>query len=266
VPVVFWHALGDHSGMQMAEAGPILAREYGLRVVAIDAPGFGASVPRLPDDKYEVPELVALSRELLDALGLDRPAWVGSSWGAYLGVAFAGAHPSKVRAVALLDGGHWDDPEEPMLTRTLHMLRMEERARPGYRWPSWEAANAEFRTWAAGRWTDELEAYVRSVLREENGEVVSIMGPDVMAAALYGLLHIDLVSAQERLGRSSVPVMLLYATEEPDADIKKQQQYVEEFQARVPQAEVRPVNAPHLMLEAKPHEVAKIIGPWLRTF
>ena len=46
MPVVFWHALGDHSSMQMAEAGPILVNEYGMRVVGIDAP---ASVAQLPD-------------------------------------------------------------------------------------------------------------------------------------------------------------------------------------------------------------------------
>ena len=54
MPVVFWHALGDHSSMQMAEAGPILVNEYGMRVVGIDAPGFGGSAPRLPDSGYEV--------------------------------------------------------------------------------------------------------------------------------------------------------------------------------------------------------------------
>jgi hypothetical protein len=59
---------------------------------------------------------------------------------------------------------------------------------------------AEYRG-AAGRWSPELESYVRSVMREEGDEVVSIMGPDLLAAAMYGLLHADLAAIQERLSR-----------------------------------------------------------------
>ena len=115
MPVIFWHALGDHSSMQMAEAGPILVQDYGLHVVGIDAPGAGGSGPRLPDSGYEVTALTAFIDKLVDALELDHPAWFGSSWGATLGVAFAGAHPDKLRALVLLDGGYWEDPDEPLL-------------------------------------------------------------------------------------------------------------------------------------------------------
>jgi pimeloyl-ACP methyl ester carboxylesterase len=264
LPVIFWHALGDHSGMQMAEAGPILAKEYGLQVIAIDAPGFGGSTPRLPDEQYAVPELTSFIAKVLDALQLDRPAWLGSSWGAYLGVAFAGSHPAKVRAVALLDGGYFEDPDEPLLAFSLEALREEERGSPEFRWPSWKAAYAEYQGWA-GRWSLELESYVRSVMREDGNEVVSIMGPDVFAAALYGLLHADMAVAQERLGQTDLPVLLVVAGDEPEGDEKKREKSVHQFQARIPQADVIRINAPHLMLEAQPAEVARIIGPWLRS-
>ena len=69
-PLLFWHALGDHTSLQPIEAAPILVRD-GFRVVAPDAPGFGGS-PRLADERYELPSLVELARSLLDALGLDR--------------------------------------------------------------------------------------------------------------------------------------------------------------------------------------------------
>lgn len=264
MPVLFWHALGDHSSMQMAEAGPILGRDYGLHVVGIDAPGFGGSAPRLTDAKYDVPALTAFIARLVEALELDRPAWLGSSWGATLGIAFAGAHPDSVRALALLDGGYWEDPDEPLLSYSLDALREEERARPEYRWPSWEAAYAEYRDWA-GRWSPELERYVRSVMREEGEEVVSVMGPDVYAAAMYGILHADLAEIQERLGRTDTPVLLLAGNESPQLEAKRQQ-CLGQFKSRLPMAEVRQSKAPHLMLEAQPFEVARIIGPWLRSY
>lgn len=265
MPIVFWHALGDHSSMQMAEVGPILVGEYGLRVIGIDAPGFGGSAPRLRDSQYEVPTLTVFIANLVDALELNRPAWVGSSWGAHLGVAFAATHPEDVRAVVLLDGGYFADPDEPLLSLSLEALREQERALPEYRWPSWDAAFAEYREWAGGRWSAELEGYVRSVMREEGDEVVSIMGPDVFAAGLYGLLHADLADAQERLGRTGLPVLLLAAARTDFPELEEQRELsLQHFQSRIPLAEVRRIGAPHLMLEAQPNEVAEIIGPWLR--
>src|SRR5437764_3804593 len=96
-PVFFWHALGDHNNLQLIEAGPILARDFGLRLIAPDGPGFGGS-PRVDDDGYAVPALVAHAERLLDELGLDGGAWLGSSWGASLGVHFAAAHPHRLAA------------------------------------------------------------------------------------------------------------------------------------------------------------------------
>ena len=267
-PVIFWHALGDHSSMQMAEVGPILATEYGLHVVGVDAPGFGGSTPRLPDMQYEVPALASFIARLVDGLQLDRPAWLGSSWGTYLGMAYAGTHPDTIRALALLDGGYWDDPDEPWATYSLDALREEFRGREKeFRWPSWEAAYAEYRGLAGGRWNHELESYVRSVMREEGDEVVSIMGADLCAAAWYGVLHADLPAIQERLGQTDIPVLLLAAKGvlEPEMEAKREP-WIRLFKSRIPHADVRRIEAPHLMLEAQPIEVARVIGPWLHQF
>jgi pimeloyl-ACP methyl ester carboxylesterase len=100
-------------------------------------------------------------------------------------------------------------------------------------------------------------------MRQDGDEVVSIMGPDVFAAGMYGLLHADLAGAQERLGRTGLPVLLLAGTQFPELE-KQREHCLQQFKARVPKASVRRINAPHLMLEAQPDEVARIIGPWLR--
>ena len=106
-PIFFWHALGDHTSLQMVEAGPILAAEFGFRVLGVDAPGFGGS-PRLPNERYEIPALIDLAGDLLDTLSLNRPVWAGSSWGGIIGVQFAAAHSERLSALVLIDGGYLD--------------------------------------------------------------------------------------------------------------------------------------------------------------
>ena len=106
-PIFFWHALGDHTSLQIVEAAPILVDEYGYRVLGVDAPGFGGS-PRLPDERYEIPALIELANDLLDTLDLDGVVWAGSSWGGIIGVQFAAAHPERLAALVLIDGGYLD--------------------------------------------------------------------------------------------------------------------------------------------------------------
>lgn len=251
-PILFWHALGLHTSLQMIEAGPILARDYGYRVVGVDAPGFGSSPP-IADERYEAPGLVALSASLLDALGLDRVAWAGSSWGGIVGVHFTAAHPERVAALVLIDGGYLDPINEN--GDTLEELRAYWREQEGFRFPSWDAALADARPWLA-RWTPEIEEYVRSAFRELNGEIVAAPTPDTYAAAMHGIDRTPPSSVHARLGETSVPVLLLVL----------RHRWAERFAADVPQADVRRIeSAPHLMLEARPVETAREIGIWLQS-
>jgi pimeloyl-ACP methyl ester carboxylesterase len=101
-PIFFWHALGDHTSLQLVDAAPILVDEFGYRLVGVDAPGFGGS-PRLPDERYEIPALIELALDFLDTLGLDPVVWAGSSWGGNHrspvcgGASGAPGHPSARR-------------------------------------------------------------------------------------------------------------------------------------------------------------------------
>ena len=74
---VFWHGLGDRSGLSIGEVAPLI----GLRVVAIDAPGFGDSPPLPEAGDYRLSSLAELAARLIATLGLDRPVWLGESWG-----------------------------------------------------------------------------------------------------------------------------------------------------------------------------------------
>lgn len=259
-PMLFWHALGDHTSLQMVEAGPILAGEFGYAVLGVDAPGFGGS-PRLPDDRYRMPALVELADRLLDALELAQVVWMGSSWGGSVGVHFTAAYPERVDALVLVDGGYLDPVNEH--GETIEELRRYWRSQPGFHYDSWKALVEDTKPHLS-RWSSEIEEYAKSAFREADGEVVSIMGPDVYAAALHGVDLDPPSAAHERLGKTGVPVLVLTATE-PPKDEERRLASIRRFAERVPHAEIRRVEgAPHLMLEERPEETARAVGDWLR--
>ena len=260
-PLFFWHALGDHTSLQLIEVAPILAGEYGLRVLAVDAPGFGGS-PRLPDERYEMPALVELARSTLHTLGLDRVVWLGSSWGASVGVHFTAAHPQRVEALVLLDGGYQDPCTGD--GSSLEEIRAHWRSQPElWSFDSWSALDDDAKQYFR-RWTPALAESCRSAYREENGRIVSIMGPDVYAAAGWGVVESPPAEALPRLAESGVPVLLLAATQ-PVEVAERRRPERERFAALVPHAEVRLVDTMHFVLEDAPEEAARAIGDWLRT-
>ncbi|WP_405856878.1 alpha/beta hydrolase [Streptomyces sp. NBC_00090] len=98
---------------------PALA-EAGHRVVRCDLRGFGDTPV---DARHTHAEDV---RDLLDHLGVDRAAVVGSSFGGRVALEFAARHPGRVSALALLASGipgmqpseelrAWGDREDAML-------------------------------------------------------------------------------------------------------------------------------------------------------
>ena len=115
------------------------------------------------------------------------------------------------------------------------------------------------------RWTPGVELSVRSAYREQDGAAVSIMGPDVYAAASAGILAAPPSTAHERLGQTDVPVLVLAATL-PEETHPQRVEAAERFARLVPQAEIRWLDdTPHFVLEAQPDEVARIVGEWISS-
>ncbi|MBP6513534.1 MAG: alpha/beta fold hydrolase [Steroidobacteraceae bacterium] len=79
-------------------------------VIALDTPGYGYSDP-LPSARPEMPEFVEALGQVLDVLGLERPAIYGTHTGAAIAAAFALARPQRVSAL-VLDGFAAFDAEE----------------------------------------------------------------------------------------------------------------------------------------------------------
>ena len=73
----------------------------GLRVLAVDLPGHGRSdVPDTPR-RYHLESVVHDLLDVLDARGLERPAWVGYSMGGRIALGAAVLHPDRVGRLVL---------------------------------------------------------------------------------------------------------------------------------------------------------------------
>ena len=213
-PVVFWHPLGDvTSGAYLTEMAPSLTAR-GLRLVAPDGPGFGAS-PARPPEQYAVPRLAELVWGLVDTLGLDRPVLMGHSWGGVVMLAAAAARPRGVSALVVLDSGHFDYAGRP---GTHPEWSLDERVaattadQPTYR----------DRTDLLRQVQDDLrrpmsEAYVAGLgpaLRETaSGSLVPVAELRTRAAAQHGMIDERSLSRWSTLSDADVPALLLLATE-----------------------------------------------------
>ncbi len=76
--------------------------EAGYRAIAVDLKGHGLSHKPSGEDEYTVEALVDHLREILDALGLDRPGLVGHSMGGSLLYHFVARYPGRANSLALL--------------------------------------------------------------------------------------------------------------------------------------------------------------------
>jgi pimeloyl-ACP methyl ester carboxylesterase len=99
-PIVLVHGWGC-SVYVFRRNMPALA-DAGFRAIAIDLKGHGLSDKPLRPVEYTIDSLVEHLREILDALGLERPALAGHSLGGTLIYHFASRYPARVRCLGLL--------------------------------------------------------------------------------------------------------------------------------------------------------------------
>jgi pimeloyl-ACP methyl ester carboxylesterase len=262
-PLVFWHALGSGtSGAYLTEAAPMLT-DAGLWLLAPDAPGFGES-PALPSEEYETASVVGMVRDLLDERGIDRAILMGHSWGGTIMTAFAAEHPERVEGLVLVDSGQMDyqdapgfphgktyedlvqDAREPERTIRTTVEDFERDAQEEVRRPITPAL---------------LEAF-RAGLREQDGQLVSIVTPETRASAMYGLMGTRVTETWPAIAESRIPILLLLATE-PGETWEQNRRAGRVFAERFPEAAIHFLeNAGHdLFADAGP-ELARIVSEW----
>jgi len=99
-PVLLVHGWGC-SAFVFRDTMPALA-DAGFRAIAVDLKGHGLSDKPVAADEYTVDALVEHLLDILDALGLERPALAGHSLGGTLIYHFAMRYPQRVRCLGLI--------------------------------------------------------------------------------------------------------------------------------------------------------------------
>ncbi|WP_167461983.1 alpha/beta fold hydrolase [Nocardia brasiliensis] len=99
-------------GYSWREVLPELAREH--TVYAVDLPSQGYTELRTADFAYDLPAMSNAIATFLDAVGLDRAALVGHSWGGAWSLYFAEQHPQRVDRLVLLDSPGLDAEKAPI--------------------------------------------------------------------------------------------------------------------------------------------------------
>jgi len=104
--VVYWPGLNAGGPRELDAVAPEWTA-LGLRVLAVSPPGLGET-PRVDVEGFRPSALAALTVRLLDVLGLEAAAFVGFSWGGFVGCRLAALAPARLGALVLVDAGHLD--------------------------------------------------------------------------------------------------------------------------------------------------------------
>ncbi|MGY1945079.1 alpha/beta fold hydrolase [Nocardia asiatica] len=99
-------------GYSWRDVIPALAAEH--TVYAVDLPSQGFTELRRADFAYDLPAMSQAIATFLDAVGLQRTALVGHSWGGAWSLFFAEQHPDRVERLVLLDSPGLDAEKAPV--------------------------------------------------------------------------------------------------------------------------------------------------------
>lgn len=117
-PWVLLHSFPIDRRMWASQRQALVAS--GRRVVAVDLPGFGGTLP-LATDAPSLDGYVDALLATLDRLGLDRVTALGLSLGGYVALRLAARAPERLRALVLADTRAAGDSPETRASRVLNL-------------------------------------------------------------------------------------------------------------------------------------------------
>jgi pimeloyl-ACP methyl ester carboxylesterase len=203
-PVVLLHGLSQ----QRHFWDPVVSRLHGVPTVCIDQRGHGeAAVPEVTaQTDFTMDRLADDVVEVLDHLDVPQAIIVGHSWGASVALRTAVRHSSRVRSIALIDGGLFgprhlrevwaDAPSADAVRESLRPppLGMVEPV-------LWQAiAHGDLSPY----WTPEIHSALQPTFTvDELGRIYTKLGPERHMAVLDGLLAYDPAPDIAELGCSA---------------------------------------------------------------
>ncbi len=255
-PVLFLHG----SGTDARSLLPLLPHLDGVQAVAVDRPGFGLSDPvRVPRERFRV-AAVAFVEEVLDELGLERPALAGNSMGGTWALWYALARPERVRQLVLigsaplLPGTRAPAPLRLMATPVVGALLS--RVKPN--------AKAVVRLMSA---MGEKETIARHPVLLAT-LVATGRDPDAAAAnraelrAVLGPLGFRGAACvrPEELRRVQVPTLLIWGDRDPVATVEAARVTAE----LIPQARLAELPGGHVPYLGSPERAAELLSSFVR--
>jgi pimeloyl-ACP methyl ester carboxylesterase len=191
---------------------------------------------------------------------------VGHSLGAYLAVALAAEPPPGLRAVVLIDGGYlspgdlaelgWPDAQADRAELIAWL------AKSVVRFPDWATAIREVAVMFDCDVTPTLEAYLREVLVEVDGEVREAASPERLADLLVAARGHDIPALACDI---AVPTLLI-ACGKPPAHRAVRQNAWQRFADASPKTELHVAETwSHNPIIQDPEASSNVIADWLQT-
>lgn len=188
----------------------------GYRLTTYDARGHGESAPA---ESYEYRDMVGDMLAVLDHLGAQRAVVGGASMGAATAVAFALAHPERVRALVLITPAYEGHPSGD--------YEQWDRLADGLERGGVDGFMAAYEPSVTEPWRETVLTVARQRLAQHRH-------PEAVACALRAVPRSAAFDGLEQLERIDVPVLVVGSRDE--ADPAHPLRVGEEYAARLPDA------------------------------
>ncbi|MFZ3579764.1 alpha/beta fold hydrolase [Virgibacillus sp. DJP39] len=203
-PVIFClHGLGSTS-LSFIEVAEQLKDEF--RIISIDAPGHGKTMPFKSAEEYELPFLASWLNTVLACLDIEKFYFLSHSWGSFVSLFYQLKYPEKVLGAILVDGGYQ--------SKRLQKQSMEEEIAyyqkdfEEYVFNDWEDFLKTEKN-AYTRWSPLIETAVKDLGLEKNSKIYwHVRG--VTAGNIIRAMHINEI--EDIYKNLSTNILLLRAT------------------------------------------------------
>lgn len=244
--VLLLHGVQGHLEVWMHNIARLAERH---RVIAIDM--FGHGFTGKPDFPYEIQNYIEHALAVLDALGVERATWMGSSLGGWVSARAAARHPGRIDKLVLVSpGGLTADPDVMAALRTLG-----ERAAtlPG---PESVRERLKYVIYDPAAITDELV----------ESRLLIYSRPEYRAALKNINILLDMSVRQrnlltaEELGAIRAPTLIVWTDHDPTATLAKGREY----HALIPGSSFVIIeHCSHVPSIERPEEFNRIVGRFL---